>query len=93
MYVIRLTATASATGQSLVGRSIANGSTATYYFPADRCVWQITAHTGGGYEIANVYVFDGVTDNGVDATGGANLDVNASFGYIGKSGRFVELAQ
>ena len=95
MYVIRVTATAGGANTTFVGRSISANATSTFYLPADRCSWQITAHTGGGYEIASVRFYDGsVADgNDVSATVSGVSTVNASFGYIGKSGRFVELAQ
>lgn len=59
----------------------------TYIFPADRCSWQQTDSTGDGYAISNAIFWPGA--------GGGDGDVplsSASLGFIGKSGRFVEIA-
>ena len=95
MYVIRIVATATSAGATVAGRIIGSSETSTFYLPADRCSWQITTHTGGGYEISGVRFYAGTPATGEDisATITALSTVNASFGYIGKSGRFVELAQ
>lgn len=53
-------------------------------YPADRCTWRQN-YTGSNYEITDATFFDGVTANGVDLS-------DAQLGYIGKSGRFVEIA-
>ena len=93
MYVIRIVATNSTgTETNVADRAISGNGSSTFYLPADRCSWQITSHTGGGYEIANVYFYGG-NETGEQLAQPANITINASFGYIGKSGRFVELAQ
>ena len=52
-------------------------------FPADRCVWVQQANPNGGYNIASaVYQAGG---NAIEIT-------DPVLGYIGKSGRFVEIA-
>lgn len=88
MYVIEVTSAAAA-AITVAGRSISSGDTETFILPADRCSWQLSAATGGGYSISNVYYYPG---NSV----GSDLSVtNATntyrFGYIGKTGRFVEI--
>ena len=57
-----------------------------HLFPADRCVWnQGDATNREGYRIDTAYFFPGNAD--------AVQVMNPQLGYIGKSGRFVEIAQ
>jgi len=56
----------------------------THIFPADRCTWIQGANTGNGYSVSNVYFYPG---NEVPV-----VLTNGSLGFIGKSGRFVEIA-
>ena len=57
----------------------------THLFPADKCVWgQIYNGTTRQYEIQGAYFFSGnVTAVQIQ---------DPQLGYIGKSGRFVEIA-
>tara|TARA_R110000787_G_scaffold81081_4_gene176049 strand:+ start:258 stop:488 length:231 start_codon:yes stop_codon:yes gene_type:complete len=53
------------------------------HLPADRCAWTTSAVTAGGYKIDKAFF--------MSATG--NVAVTApALGFIGKSGRFVEIA-
>ncbi len=81
MYLIEASGSAAITQ---IGK-VANKS---QYIPAEKCTWEIVADTNGGYSIANVKFFSG------NAAVFALTDTNVSytFGYIGKSGRFVEIA-
>ena len=66
----------------------AHGITANtpHIFPADRCVWSQTAGPNNeGYLIGTTFFFPGDTST-------ATVITNARLGYIGKSGRFVEIA-
>ena len=71
------------------GFSINRGASAL--FPADRCVWDFNYNQATVmYEIDNARFYDGAT------SGGERLDGNAAsiaLGFIGKSGRFVEIAR
>lgn len=62
-------------------------------FPADRCIWDYI-YTNGNYDIQNAEFILGTdtsgVPNGVVGLNGTNRRV--SLGYIGKSGRFVEIA-
>ena len=59
-----------------------------HIFPADRCVWSQQVGVGGdGYQIGTVFFFPGA-----GTTGAATIVTEARLGYIGKSGRFVEIA-
>ena len=60
-------------------------STERHIFPADRCTWTQLNDPQGGYLIDDAYFWDGTT------TGGTTID-NPRLGFIGKSGRFVEIA-
>ena len=62
-----------------------------HIFPADRCVWTQNAAAGGGYNITTVRYFPGVTLTGSTSNNHVVVDT-AQLGYIGKSGRFVEIA-
>ena len=66
-----------------------SGTTATpriNIHPADRCTWtQFNLPDGRGYAIADAEFFPG--------DGGAIEILQPRLGYIGKSGRFVEIAQ
>ena len=68
-------------------------------FPADRCTWDFT-YTNGQYNIANAEFYPGspVTNNAPGTANDFGLDLNGtnrivSLGYIGKSGRFIEIAE
>jgi len=54
-------------------------------YPADRCTWRVGPDGSSGYRIDQALFFDGVT------AGGTTI-LNPALGYIGKSGRFVEIA-
>ena len=57
----------------------------SHLFPADKCVWgQIYDGTAREYQIQGAYFFSGNV-NAVQIQ-------NPQLGYIGKSGRFVEIA-
>lgn len=63
---------------------ISNTSLDTFIFPADRCRWRVDADAAGGYEIHDAQFYPG---------NGAPVSItNAELGYIGKSGRFVQIA-
>ena len=70
-------------GTSNLGSGDLNG---VNIHPADRCTWQQTAVPAGGYAI----------DNALFWTGGGtpeNVPIsNPELGFIGKSGRFVRIA-
>ena len=54
-------------------------------YPADRCTWvQATRTDGMGYSIASASFYPG--------NAAATVIPNPRLGYIGKSGRFVEIA-
>ena len=91
MYVIEVTAAASGGAITVAGRDISDGNSATFYVPADRCSWAISAATGGGYNVGNVFFYDG-NGTGVDISTITNATISHRFGFIGKSGRFVEMA-
>ena len=59
-----------------------------YNFPADRVIWSDSPATGGGYQIDSAHFANGAAVNGNDYI----AITNPRLGYIGKSGRFVELA-
>ena len=59
-----------------------------YNFPADRVIWSDSAATGGGYQVDNAFFANGAAVGGNDYI----AITNPRLGYIGKSGRFVELA-
>ena len=88
MYVIRWHNLGSANIQH-------TGPGVVRHFPADRCTWEIQdAPDSYGYEIAGVIFYDGASTSGTPAIGGTQLPIGpgagrATFGYIGKSGRFV----
>ena len=68
----------------------AHGITANtpHLFPADRCVWsQVAGVNRVGYQISTAFFFPGA-GTGNDGT----VIQDAQLGYIGKSGRFVEIA-
>jgi len=65
----------------------ANGTIAantTYLFPADRCAWTQTSNSNGSYNVA--------TASFISSTGTPVTINDPVLGYIGKSGRFVEIA-
>lgn len=59
--------------------------------PAERCVWDILPIAGGsnGYSMNDVVYYPPVGDP--ETLSGSNRDIR--FGYIGKTGRFVEMAR
>ena len=59
-------------------------------FPADRCIWEQTVDSNGGYSIDNA-AFVGLTHT-ADGNGVYIQLTSATLGFIGKSGRFVEMA-
>ena len=85
MYVIEIGGTPAIAG---VGKR----ANVARYIPADRCVWEIADDVNGGYNIDNVRVivnaFSPTQDINVTTFPGVTL----RFGFIGKSGRFVEMA-
>ena len=78
MYVIRVLHTAA---QDAIGAD----ANQPKYVPADRCTWEITEPSTGGYQISDVHYIDGTTANAVALNGTFVL------GYMGKTGRFVEI--
>lgn len=78
MMVLRGSNTA---GQGIPGTT----GTARNIFPADRCTWQqAVGPNGNGYAITNAR-FVAISGNAITIT-------NPELGYIGKSGRFVQIA-
>ena len=64
----------------------------THIFPADRCIWsQTAAPNRNGYLIGTVRFFPGAPLTGAASNNHVVVD-NAQLGYIGKTGRFVEIA-
>ena len=59
-------------------------ATQIHLFPADKCVWGQTYDLNVGYQTQGAYFFSGNQD--------AVQIQNPQLGYIGKSGRFVEIA-
>jgi len=57
----------------------------TSIFPADRCTWRVGPDGDRGYRIDQAVFYNGVAANGVPIA-------DPALGYIGKSGRFVEIA-
>ena len=58
------------------------------YFPADRCSFRTTYNaTAGQYEISDAYFYPG-TSTAVDLS---TTNTTSHLGFIGKSGRFVEM--
>ena len=53
------------------------------HLPADRCAWTLSASSASGYQVDNAFL--------IHSTGNVTI-VNPTLGYIGKSGRFVEIA-
>ena len=53
-------------------------------FPADRCTWTQIADPNGGYDITNAAFWSG--------DGSSQIIQAPKLGYIGKSGRFVKIA-
>ena len=62
-----------------------NNATELLQIPADRCVWGFNAAPEGGYQILSAYYIGTATTHVIIA--------NPRLGYIGKSGRFVEIAR
>ena len=70
-------------------RGRTGSQSADNYYPADRCTWQYDTSFTDGYRIDTVRFFPG---GGTDANGVAFLaSPQPVLGYIGKSGRFVEI--
>ena len=64
----------------------------THIFPADRCIWsQTPGPDSRGYLIGTTRFFPGAPLTGSSSNNHVVVD-NAQLGYIGKSGRFVEIA-
>ena len=61
---------------------------ATVILPADRCIWTQSANSSGGYDISAVHYADG---SGAP-TSLAGTGRTFELGYIGKSGRFVQIS-
>ena len=59
-------------------------ATQIHLFPADKVVWGQTYDPNVGYQTQGAYFFSGNQD--------AVQIQNPQLGYIGKSGRFVEIA-
>lgn len=58
-----------------------------YMYPADRCTWETAADDQGtGYVVQRATYYNGASSTGTD------LGDTVRLGYIGKSGRFVEIA-
>jgi len=65
---------------------IHRNSSGTRLYPADRCTWQTDYFgTQGGYGINNAVFYTGNSDTGTTI-------LDPALGYIGKTGRFVEIA-
>ena len=63
-----------------------------HIFPADRCVWTTTPGVNGvGYLVSTVRFFPGAPITGAASNNHVVIG-DAQLGYIGKSGRFVEIA-
>ena len=89
MYVIRYY---NKTGGTVSG--FANDS--THLIPADMCTFETNDNATGGYDLTQVKFYTGhaagatlspLADDNSDAT-----FVKVTFGYIGKSGRFVAMS-
>ena len=90
MYVLRGDITISGTDRS----GLPDGTT-TMIFPADRCIWaQSYNQTTSEYTISDAYFLPLTHSAGTaaDDIGSFYPLANAQLGYIGKSGRFVEIA-
>ena len=71
----------------IMGSSTLPGGTARISIhPADRCTWTQTAASAGGYAIADAEFYPAIGTAPIAIT-------NAQLGFIGKSGRFVEIAR
>ena len=91
MYVIQANLTNSSGGAvAVLGHSIAANSTEAVILPADKCTWQVADNAAGGYQISDVKFHDGVSAS-VDPAASGSIAGAYNFGYIGKSGRFVEM--
>ena len=60
-------------------------STTRHIYPADRCSWDQFTREGGGYQIDNAIFYDGVSSALIRI-------LEPELGFIGKSGRFVQIA-
>ena len=59
-------------------------------FPADRCTWVEQVPTGGrGYSITNAFFYTGLS--GTEGETATSIG-DPELGFIGKSGRFVEIS-
>jgi hypothetical protein len=77
MMVIKGTIPADTLGNNLV--------TDLLHLPADTCAWTSSPRSGGGYQIDKAFF---IYPHGT----GSVIITNPTLGYIGKSGRFVEMA-
>ena len=69
------------------------GTVTNRIFPADRCSWEQVAVATGGYSIDNAAFYPGASLAIGGRTSAASHPINnARLGFIGKSGRFVEIA-
>ena len=100
MMVIRGVPSADTYSNSDAPSSTANPTllsvTNNYLFPADRCTWTQVATTTGGYDIEDAVFWPGVgvhiDGQGTPTTANDGIRINnAELGYIGKSGRFVQI--
>ena len=63
-----------------------------HIFPADRCTWQqIDDASGRGYGITDVRYYPGTTSTLGGESAPVHTIADAELGFIGKSGRFVEI--
>ena len=76
MMVIKGTIPANTLGNNLVGDEL--------HLPADRCAWTTSASSASGYQVDKAFF--------IHSTGNVAIVSNPTLGYIGKSGRFVEIA-
>ena len=68
------------------------GTAANLHWPADKCAWS-ESYSNGNYEINDAFFYPGsVIQVGGETASGEHRITNPSLGYIGKSGRFVKIA-
>jgi len=82
------------TGSTItVASGIQIAANSSKVFPADRCIWD-TSYTNGQYTVTNAELLLGASTTG-NANGVVGLNGTGrivELGYIGKSGRFVKIA-
>ena len=72
----------------IMGTSTLPGQTSRINIhPADRCTWTQIAASAGGYAVADALFFPGAGGSGSEIA-----ITSPRLGFIGKSGRFVEIA-